>query len=210
MGISTEWAVGAGALAGAVSAALASTRSRSASSAGGQGASITIAPWVSVVFGGLVGAAVGAHFAHMSAFLAYLALAVCAVPLSVIDLATFKIPNRMLGLAAAASLLGLIYALPRGGAAPLERGLLAAAVVGVAFLGLAIVAGGGFGLGDVKLLAYLALLTGYQSWSLVLVSLLAGFVIAAVAAATLRRVRYGSQLALAPWLIGGAVVALVV
>ncbi|WP_051450370.1 prepilin peptidase [Actinospica robiniae] len=164
---------------------------------------------MSVAFGLLVGAAIGVHFAHVDTFPAYLVFAVCAVPLAVTDLATFMIPNRLLGPAAAASLLGLIYVLPGGGAAPLERGLLAAAVVGVAFLALAIVAGGGFGLGDVKLLSYLALLTGYQSWNLVLVSLLAGFVIAALAAATMRQVRHGSQIALAPWLIGGAVVALV-
>jgi leader peptidase (prepilin peptidase) / N-methyltransferase len=204
--------VSVGVLAGAVPAALISTRTRlGATVRNGLGsAPIALAPWLQIALGALVGAAVAARFAHSAALPAYLALAACAVPLSAIDLATSTIPNILLGPAVCASLVGLLLAVLAGdGVTPLVRAMLAALAVGAAFLTLAVIAGGEFGLGDVKLLSYLALLTGYQSWSLALRGLSAGFAIAAMAALATRRDRPTRQIPLAPWLILGAVVALI-
>jgi leader peptidase (prepilin peptidase)/N-methyltransferase len=203
---------GLGVLAGAASAALISTRTRlSATARNGHGsAPIVLAPWLQIALGALVGAAVAARFAHSAALPAYLALAACAVPLSAIDLATSTIPNILLGPAACTSLVGLLLAVPAGdGVTPLVRAILAALAVGAGFLALAVIAGGEFGLGDVKLLSYLALLTGYQSWTLALRGLFAGFAIAAIAALTTRTARSTRQIPLAPWLTLGAVVALI-
>ena len=169
-----------------------------------------LAPWMQIALGALVGAALAARFAHSAALPAYLVLAACAVPLSTIDLATSTIPNALLGPAACASFLSLFLVVPTGGVAPFVRGALAAAVVGAGFLAFAIIAGGGFGLGDVKLLAFLALLTGYQSWSLVLRGLFTGFFIAVVATMTVRRTWPAKHFPIAPWLIAGAAVVLIV
>ena len=169
-----------------------------------------LAPWIQITLGALAGAALAARFAHSAALPAYLVLAACAVPLSAIDLATSTIPNIVLGPAACGSLLSLLFAVPAGdGVTLLLRAMLATLAVGVGFLALAVIAGGGFGLGDVKLLSYLALLTGYQSWGLVLRGLSVGFAIAAIAALAMRRARPTRQIPLAPWLILGAVIALI-
>lgn len=204
-------AIGAGALAGAVPAVLTSRRLQAdaLNARWGRRATSAVTIWVQAVTGALVGILLAVHFTHAPALAAYLLLAACAVPLSAVDLAMRKIPDAILGPAAVLTLLSLLIAVPVGGGlTPLVRGMLAALAVGVGFLVLAIVAGGGFGLGDVKLLAYLALLTGYQSWSAVLQGLFAGFAIAAVTALALRGGRGGKQIPLAPWLIFGAVIVL--
>jgi leader peptidase (prepilin peptidase)/N-methyltransferase len=201
-----------GVLAGVTPAALTSTRMRPRSPARreGKSASIVLAPWIQIALGALVGAVLAARFAHSAALPAYLVLAACAVPLTAIDLATSTIPNTLLGSAACASLFCLLLAISGGsGSASLVRGTLAALAFGAGFLVLAIIAGGGFGLGDVKLLSYLALLTGYQSWDLALRGLFVGFAFAAVAALVMRRARPSKQHPLAPWLIIGAITVLI-
>lgn len=89
---------------------------------------------------------------------------------TITDLRTRLIPNRAL---AAAVALGLpLLAVADPGALPAH--LLAAFAAGGAFLALALFRPGGFGLGDVKLIATMGLFLGPAVLIAVLVALLAG------------------------------------
>lgn len=209
---SMAWAMFLGVIAGALPAGLMRVR---ASGEAGAGASSEWVPlllpkpvWVG--FGAAAGLTMGARFDHSAAFPAYLAFAACATPLAAIDLASTRIPDRILGPSAAFAIACFVVALAAGGGAgSISRALVAALAVGSGFVALALVAGGGFGLGDCKLLAFIALMSGYQSWVTVTRALFAGLAIAALAGLIARRLRGSRQVPLAPWLIAGALIVLV-
>jgi len=126
------------------------------------------------------------------------------VAIAAIDLATRRIPN-VLTLAVAAGAVALRLAFERG---EVVEVVVAGAVCFVAFLLLAIVARGGFGMGDVKLAGVLGLLLGRE----VVPALLIGTVCGAVAALLAAR-RAGSRkatLAYGPYLCLGAAVVILV
>jgi leader peptidase (prepilin peptidase)/N-methyltransferase len=137
---------------------------------------------------------------------AVLALAVVAVPLSAMDLAEQRIPNRLLGPASvlALALLGLDAATGhRGGA--LVRAVLAAGVLYTGAVIVLLAVRDSLGYGDAKALAYQGVYTGYLGWSRVLGALLLAFAAAALAAAVLVAVRRGgrpARIASAPYLVG--------
>ena len=137
---------------------------------------------------------------------AVLALAAVTVPLSAMDLAEQRIPNRMLypAFALAVLLLGLDAATGHHGGA-LLRALLAAAALYAGALVLLLTARDSLGHGDAKALAYQGLYTGYLGWGRVLSALLLTFTAAALAVLVLVAVR-GRQdahrLAFAPYLLG--------
>jgi leader peptidase (prepilin peptidase)/N-methyltransferase len=95
----------------------------------------------------------------------------------------------------------------------LGRAVLAAVVAGGAALLLALLAPrGGLGLGDVKLLGVLGLFLGWLGWGVLVVGVALGFAIGALAAVALlasRRAGLRDHLAFGPWLIAGALVAVV-
>lgn len=160
--------------------------------------------------GAVAGAALGLRFAHNAAFPAYLVLAVFVAPLCAVDLAVLMIPDRILGPAALITALSLVSAgVAEGDWAGVCRAGLAALVVGAAFFIIALFANGGFGFADVMLLAYLALLLGYQNWGKVAGGVLLGLIFAAVAGLIVRAVHKTRHLPLAPWLLAGAILALV-
>jgi leader peptidase (prepilin peptidase)/N-methyltransferase len=172
---------------------------------------VVLPVWLWVGLGATAGLILAVRFAHSSALPAYLAFAMCAALLCAADLASARIPDRILGPAGGAVLICFGAASAAGGGAgPLVRALLAALVVGSGFFVLALLAGGGFGLGDVKLLAFLAVLEGYQSWKTAIYGPFIGLAVAAVAGLAARGARHSTQIPLAPWLILGALAALAV
>lgn len=130
------------------------------------------------------------------------------VPLALIDLAVYRLPDH------------LTLALNGGGAVALAgaaateqdhavtvRALLAAVVLTVLFFALALM--GGVALGDVKMAPALGALLGWLSWSALTYGVLAGFVIGAAHAAGLLlagKAGRRSRIAIGPALITGAVV----
>jgi leader peptidase (prepilin peptidase)/N-methyltransferase len=84
---------------------------------------------------------------------------------------------------------------------------MAAAVVGAAFLMLALLLPEGLGLGDVKFVPTLGLALGWLSWGTVVVGMLAAFLLgglAAVGALLLLRRGRRARLPFGPWLATGA------
>lgn len=208
---SIAWAASTGALAGALPAAMMRVRVPGADQIDGDdGWRPVVLPtglWIGLA--AAIGLLLGFRFAHSAALPAYLAFAACAVPLCAIDLVSMRIPDRILGSSAALATACFVVASATGsGAGSITRALLAALAFGGGFFALALAAGGGFGLGDCKLLAFIALVSGYQSWGTVVRALFAGFAIAALAGLTARRVRGSRHVPLAPWLIAGALIAL--
>ena len=113
---------------------------------------------------------------------AFLWFASVLVVLSVVDLQTRRIPNKILGPCAAVSV-GLLAA----GAAfwsnlgPLANAGAGIFLYGLPMLGLAVAVPAGMGMGDVKLAAYLGMHLGWLSLWHVAVGAFAGFFIGAVA-----------------------------
>ena len=141
---------------------------------------------------------------------AYLWLAAVGVALAVIDIETLRLPDR---LTLPSYPVGLVLlAIPADWPA-LGRAVLAAVITGVAAFLLALLAPrGGLGLGDVKLLGLLGLFLGWLGWGVLVVGVALGFALGAVAAVGMlasRRAGFRDHLAFGPWLIAGALVAVV-
>ncbi len=98
-----------------------------------------------------------------------------------------------------------------GAATDLGRAGLGAAIYFGALLLLALLARGGFGMGDVKLAVLLGLLTAYQSWDALAVAAFGGFVLGgavSVVLLALRRVGRKSTIPFGPSMIVAAYVAI--
>lgn len=155
---------------------------------------------------GAVGAAIGAR----AELAAYLVLAAVGVTLAVIDLDTLRLPDRLTLPALVAGV--VLLAIP-GDWSALGRAVLGAAAAGGAALLLALAApSGGLGLGDVKLLGVLGLYLGWLGWGVLVLGVAFGFVLGALVAVGMlasRRAGLRDHLAFGPWLIAGALVAVV-
>jgi leader peptidase (prepilin peptidase)/N-methyltransferase len=142
---------------------------------------------------------------------AFVVLAVAAVLLAIVDLRHRLLPDRVvLPSIAVVGILLTAAAAVDGGWAQLGRALLGAVVLFAAFLGMALLAPGQLGMGDVKLAALLGLALGWLGWPAVLLGVLASFVAqAAVALALLaaRRVTLRSALPFGPAMLLGAALA---
>jgi leader peptidase (prepilin peptidase) / N-methyltransferase len=141
---------------------------------------------------------------------AYLWLAAVGVTLAVIDIETLRLPDR---LTLPSYPVGLVLlAIPADWPA-LGRAVLAAATTGgVAFLLALLAPRGGLGLGDVKLLGVLGLFLGWLGWGVLVVGVALGFALGALAAVAMlasRRAGLRDHLAFGPWLIAGALTAVV-
>jgi leader peptidase (prepilin peptidase) / N-methyltransferase len=167
---------------------------------------VALVTGLAVVALGAVGAAVGAA----PELPAYLLLAAVGVTLAVIDVETLRLPDR---LTLPAFGVGVVLLAVPGDWPALGRALLAAALAAAGALVLALVArGGGLGLGDVKLLGVLGLHLGWLGWAELVLGVFLGFALGAVAAIGLlaaRRAGLRDHLAFGPWLIAGALVAVV-
>jgi leader peptidase (prepilin peptidase)/N-methyltransferase len=137
---------------------------------------------------------------------AYVALALAAVPLIVIDVEHHRLPDRLvLNAAASGAILLTLAALTTRHWASLARSGAAAVLVLAIATVLALIAP--FGFGDTKLAAVLAAYLGWFSWAAVLSGFAVGVLLAAVAAMALvaaRRASMKSAIPLGPALIAGA------
>jgi leader peptidase (prepilin peptidase) / N-methyltransferase len=149
------------------------------------------------------------HAAGWSAALpAFVALALVATPLLLVDARDHRLPDRLVLPAAGAALALLsLAASVRGDWAALGRAVAAAGVVFAMFCAAAVVSPSSLGFGDVKLSGLLALYLGWLGWGHVFYGIFAGFVLGALVAVVMlasRRVSLKSQIALGPALITGA------
>ncbi|MCL2780284.1 MAG: prepilin peptidase [Actinomycetia bacterium] len=159
---------------------------------------------VAVVFGALAGRAAG----WGAALPAFIALALVAAPLAVIDARCHRLPDRLVGVGAMAAtgLLGAAAIIGSAGWA-LARAAASAAMVAVGGLVLVLAAPDSIGFGDVKLAALLASYLGWLGWARVGCGILAGMLCGAGAAVGLlvtRRVSMRTPIAIGPALIAGA------
>ena len=144
---------------------------------------------------------------------AYLVLCAAGVTLAAIDVRTLRLPDAVLLPAGGVVLAVLgVAALADGTGGAFLRAVLAAAAGFGIFLVLALVNPSGLGLGDVKLAAVLGLALGHLGWEAAFVGLLAAFVLMSavgVVLLALRRVTRSSALPFGPFMLLGALLALV-
>jgi leader peptidase (prepilin peptidase) / N-methyltransferase len=170
-------------------------------------------PWGTVAgsaaAAGLLGATVGGR-----ALLPVLLLAVVpGAVLAQVDARCRRLPDPVVGLLSVSAGVPLtVGALVSGEPARAGRALLAAALVGAAYLSMALLPGGGLGLGDVKLAAVLAFVLGFLSWPAVAVGTVLPHLINGPAALVLlltRRARRRTALPFGPALLIGALLGVV-
>jgi leader peptidase (prepilin peptidase)/N-methyltransferase len=158
---------------------------------------------------GLLGAAIG----PAPPLVVLLPAAVVGLLLAAIDLRCLRLPDPLVALFAAVTVLPLaLAALASGEPGRLVRALAAAALAGAIYLLVALLPGGGLGLGDVKLAAVLAFVLGDAGWPAVAIGLLAPHLINGPMALSLlltRRAERRTPLPLGPALLAGALLALV-
>jgi leader peptidase (prepilin peptidase)/N-methyltransferase len=156
------------------------------------------------LFGWLV-APVAGQWALLPAFVVF---GTATLALALIDLDHQLIPNRVLfpalGLGAGFLVAGAIIA---GSAGQLERGVLGAIGYFLFLLVVALIARGGFGMGDVKLALFLGLFLGYLGWDALVVGFVTAILLGGVASIlvmVLTSKGKGSKFAYGPYLVAGA------
>lgn len=153
------------------------------------------------------------RFTDTSLMVASAWLGVVGGQLMLIDWACHRLPTRLTtALFGGGSVIFLAAAVHTEDASALVRAALAAVVVFAAALATALLAPGGLGAGDVRLLGAVGLFLGWAGWSHVLRGLvLALFLGAAVGTVLLlaRRISPSEHLAFGPAIVGGALLSLV-
>jgi leader peptidase (prepilin peptidase)/N-methyltransferase len=127
--------------------------------------------------------------------------------LSVIDLRTYRLPNR-LTLTAYPALLALLAlpAVTQSAYAAYWRALLAGFALLSAFIAMHLLNPSGLGLGDVKLAGAMGMALGWISWTTVLTGAFIGFLLGAAGGLALmaaRRADRRSALPFGPFLLAG-------
>lgn len=145
---------------------------------------------------------------------AYLWFIGVTVAVTLTDLDHKLIPNRILfpGTAVGAALL-LAGAIFDGDLAGFGRGVLGAVAYFGILLIIALIAGGGFGFGDVKLGFFLGLFLAYQSWGVLVVGAFLSFLLGGVVSILLLVLRIKGRkdaIPFGPYMVLGAYLALVV
>jgi leader peptidase (prepilin peptidase) / N-methyltransferase len=140
-------------------------------------------------------------------------LAVCAVPLAVIDVAVYRLPDPLTAAAYAGTAALLLAAAAATGPWPalLRAGLGGLALAGF-YLLLAVLSPSGMSLGDVKLAASLGTLLAWFGWPLLIGGGFAGFLLGGIFASALlvnRKAGRKQPIPFGPFMIAGAVLALV-
>ncbi|MPZ26082.1 MAG: prepilin peptidase [Micromonosporaceae bacterium] len=168
---------------------------------------------VTVLAAGLVAVTVlGGRWSPWAA-VALAGWAAAAVPLTFIDLAVHRLPDRLTLPAAGWVLAWLaVAAVADGSPTPWLRAALAALACGLAFALMTLVFGArGFGLGDAKLALGAGALLGWLGWSAVVAGLFLAFLGSGLTAAILlaaRRVSRRDTLPFGPFLAAGTLAAL--
>jgi len=140
-------------------------------------------------------------------------LAVCAVPLAIIDVLEFRLPDPLTIAALGGTAAFLIAAATASGTWPdLGRSAAGAAALGALFAILALARPGSAGLGDAKLSLSLGALTAWLGWGVLAAALIAAFVLAACYGLWLlasRRATLRTRLPFGPFLLAGALAAVI-
>ena len=141
---------------------------------------------------------------------AYLWFVAVTVTLTLTDIDTKLIPNRILYPATVVGTVLLVCGglIERG---PVVRALIGGALYFVLLFVLALIARGGFGFGDVKLALLLGLFATYQSWDTLIVAILAAFLLGGVVSLLLVVFRIRGRkdaIPFGPYLVVGAYLAI--
>jgi leader peptidase (prepilin peptidase) / N-methyltransferase len=160
-----------------------------------------------VVLGSATAAGLLATTVGATPLLPVLLLAVAiGVLLAAIDIRCLRLPDPLV------AALAVVIVVPLTLSGEAGRAFLAAGLVGLGYLLVALLPGGGLGLGDVKLAAVLAFVLGFIGWPAVVVGVIAPHLInGPIALALLVRRRAGRRSALpfGPALLAGALLAVV-
>ena len=160
-------------------------------------------------------AVMGVRFGWNGALPAFLVFAAVLVSVSAIDLEHMRIPTPivwtgfLLGLALLAVATAIVV--PREWW-PVARGLIGAAACGGSFFVIAMVAPGGMGMGDVRLVTLEGLFLGWMGAAIPVVGLFFGFLLGAVVGLALRvggRVGRKAKIPFGPFLAAGALIAVI-
>jgi leader peptidase (prepilin peptidase) / N-methyltransferase len=152
------------------------------------------------------------RFGGQADVLAFGFFGVLGVALAAIDIAVNRLPDR-LTLPAYPILIALLTgaAFASHDFAALLRALLGGLSLAAVFLVLAVIRPGQLGGGDIKLAGVLGLALGWLGWPILIAGVALGFVLAAVSSLVLlaaRRVTLHSAICFGPYLVGGALVAM--
>ncbi|WP_022902678.1 MULTISPECIES: A24 family peptidase [unclassified Curtobacterium] len=132
----------------------------------------------------------------------------CSVALALIDLDTHTLPNRIvLPMYPVVAVALTAASACSGDWTALGRGALGMAVLGGAYLALAIAVPRGMGLGDVKLAGVLGLLLAYLGWGPLAVGAFGAFVLGGtfgIALLLVRRAGRSTGIPFGPWMLLGA------
>lgn len=158
-------------------------------------------------------ATAGTLVAAVLALVAYLYLAAISVALSLIDLDTHRLPNVIV---LPAYLVGAVLlaasAVLSGDLSALLRAAIGGAVLGVAYLLMAVVAPGGMGFGDVKLAGVLGIFLGWIGWGALVVGSIAAFLLGGIFGIILIVAKRGGRktaIPFGPWMLLGAWIGIV-
>jgi leader peptidase (prepilin peptidase)/N-methyltransferase len=153
------------------------------------------------------GALLAADWAEL---LAFTQLAVGCALLIVIDLATLRLPDRLVGPLYLGVLLAFtVSAAVAGRWLSLGRAAVAGAILLVLYFALALIRPDGLGLGDVKLAGLLGAFLGWLGWPSLVVGSVATFLLAGLVAAALLITGRGNRrtaFPFGPWMVLGAVI----
>jgi leader peptidase (prepilin peptidase)/N-methyltransferase len=139
-------------------------------------------------------------------------LGALGVALAAIDIGVQRLPDR-LTLPAYPVVIVLLALAALAGHVPgaLERALLGGVVLGAIYLLLGVARPGQLGGGDIKVAGLVGLALGWFGWATLLAGAALGFILAAVASLALlaaRRVTLHSAISFGPYLLGGALLAI--
>jgi leader peptidase (prepilin peptidase)/N-methyltransferase len=140
--------------------------------------------------------------------IAFLCLAAISVALTLIDIDTHTLPNRIVvpAYGVGVVLLGAAGILSGDGQA-LLRAAIGAATLFLAYAAMAFGYPGGMGFGDVKLAGALGLFLGYLGWGQLIVGAFGAFLLGGlftVVLLVLRRANRKSGIPFGPWMLAGA------
>ncbi|MDJ0354755.1 MAG: A24 family peptidase [Actinomycetota bacterium] len=146
--------------------------------------------------------------------LACAGLVLAAVRLTVIDIRSHRLPDRIVFPSFGAAMVLLLAAgFAAGDFRTAVRTLLGAMVLGAFYLLLRLIYPAGMGLGDVKLAALLGLYLGYLGWPQVLFGTMTGFLLGGLCGIVLIVTRLGgpkTQIPFGPFMLAGALAVMLV
>ena len=159
-------------------------------------------------------ALLSARFADSAAVVAFGFFGMLSVALSAIDIAVHRLPDKLTlpAYPALVLLLGLAAVFGHSGAA-LVRALLGGVALTCVYFLLAVLRPGQLGAGDIKLAGLTGLALGWLGWPVLILGAALGFVLSGVVSLgllTARRISLRDSICFGPFMLGGALIAILV